>query len=357
MIPTYVCRSFLSSFFPFSPKNGGICPHKHTNTQIALITPLINMALPPVPESPSRQLPRKFQGTPRVGMRISTATEDDADDVSVLTFNTLNARDNTSSYVRAARESLEKLILESKNSGDDDCNIILSRISEEGASQNTPSNSKTGCDRSNSTKSSLKCEEKEETEDTMDDDTITVAESILDSANKVLSNFGSSPYYSGRRKNESPETHESPAPQPHPKHPSPMKRPTKMSDAEEDEKGHGSRNMFKTEKEDSASKESISEKDKQLEVSSSFLNSYFCDENIKPCDNNTNKRIYAITANTTKVGNAENEDHLQKLESETRRLQSLLKERQLETSRANQALLSSIKKAHELLDSISVDRE
>ncbi len=351
------------------------------------------MALPPVPESP-RELPRKYQETPRVGMHLfQNETEDD--DVSVLTFNTLNTREKTPSYVRTARESLERMILESKNSGDNDCNI-LSRISEEEvASQNTSCNSITGCDRSTSSKSSLKSEEREETDGiSSDDGTISVSESILDSANKVLSSIGSSPFYTGRKKMESSETHESPAPRPHPKHPSPMKRPSKMSDAKDDEK-ECSKNIHGMEKEDLSSKESMSDKYySQLEVSSNFLNSYFRDENIKPSDKNTNKSKFTMATNstevgnvdnennvldsyfcnehrkpadddndkskntfatnTTKFGNAENEQHMQKLESETRRLQLLLKERQLESRRANQVLLLSIKEANELLDRISV---
>jgi len=353
------------------------------------------MALPPVPESP-RELPRKSQETPRVGMHLFHETEDD--DVSVLTFNTLNTREKTSSYVRTARESLERMILESKNSGDNDCNV-LSRISEEEvASQNTSCKSKTGCDRSTSSKSSLKSEANEETDGiSSDDGTISMSESILDSANKVLSSIGSSPYYTGRNKKESSETHESPAPRPQSKHPSPMKRPTKMSDAKEDEKENCTRNIHGMEKEVLSSKESTSDKYSQLEVSSNFLNSYFRDDNNEPSDTNTDKSKYTIATNstkvgnvdnehnaldsyfcheyrkpsdddnskskntfatnTTKVGNAENEQHLQKLESETRRLQLLLKERQLETRRANQVLLLSIKEANELLDRISVDRE
>jgi hypothetical protein len=193
---------------------------------------------------------------------------------------------------------------------------------------------------------------------------------------------------------ESSETHESPAPRPHPKHPSPMKRPSKMSDAKDDEK-ECSKNIHGMEKEDLSSKESMSDKYySQLEVSSNFLNSYFRDENIKPSDKNTNKSKCTMATNstevgnvdnennvldsyfcnehrkpadddndkskntfatnTTKFGNAENEQHMQKLESETRRLQLLLKERQLETRRANQVLLLSIKEANELLDRISV---
>ena len=382
------------------------------------------MALPPVPESP-RELPRKSQETPRVGMRLfQNETEDD--DVSVLTFNTLNTRKNTSSYVRTIRESLERMILESKNSDDDDCNI-LSRISEEVASQNTSCNTKTGCDRSTSSTSLLKREEKDETDSiSSDDGTISLSESILDSVDKVLSSIGSSAYYTGRKKKESSETHESPAPRPHPNRPSTMKRPTKISDAKEDEKESfskedlsskesssdkysqleassnflnsyfGDENIKPSDKNTNESKYTIStnitKNESQIEVSSNFLNSYFCDENIKASDKNTNESKYTISTNITKVGqveneqyvldsyfrnehtkpsdddnkkskntfatnitkvgNAENEKYLQKLESETRRLQLLLKERQLERKLANQALLMSIKKANELLDSI-----
>ncbi len=168
-----------------------------------------------------------------------------------------------------------------------------------------------------------------------------------------------------------------------------------MSDAKDDEKEYCSRNMQGLEKEDLPPKESISDKyHSHLEVSSNFLNSDFCNENKKPSDENTNKSKhrnetkvgnvvnehnalnsyfrneqikpsddynnkskYTFASNINKAGNAEDEQHLQKLEAETRRLQLLLKERQLETRRANQALLMSIKKANELLDSLSFDRE
>ncbi|KAL3822885.1 hypothetical protein ACHAXA_010668 [Cyclostephanos tholiformis] len=283
------------------------------------------MALPPIPESPSRKLPKPSQVTPRVGMHLyQNETEDD--DVSVLTFGTLNAKENSSSYVRSSRELLERMILENNNTGDDDRNI-LTRISEEGASENASCYSTTGCDRSPSSKLSKK---KEENEGTDADDT-TVAESILESADKVLLSIVSSSYCNRRRKTESSESHESPAPQPHPKHPSP----------------------YRMAKEDSSPKESISEKENQLEVSSNFLNSYFRDEKMKHSGDYSDKGKYTISTNTAKVGKDENERDLAKLEYETKRLQYLLKERQIESRRANQALQDSIRKAHEFLDSIS----
>ena len=264
-------------------------------------------------------------------------TEDD--DVSVLTFGTLSARENPSSYVRSARELLEKIMLERDDSGNDEDRNILTRISEEGASTGESAScySKTGCDRSHTSKLSPKSDENEGTVDD-DDDTITVAESILDSANKVLSSIGSSPYCNVRRKAESSETHESsPAPRPRPKHPSP----------------------YRMAREGPASNEPMSEKENnQLEVSSNFLNSYFRDENMKHADNFPDRSKYAIsTSNITRDGNVENADErdLEKLEYETKRLQLLLKERQIETRRANQALLSSIRKANKLLGSISAD--
>jgi hypothetical protein len=268
--------------------------------------------------------------------------ETDDDDVSVLTFGTLNAKENPSSYVRSARELLEKIMLERNDLRNDDERIILTRISEEGASTGENSAScyskTTGCDRSpKSDKVSPKGEEdggKTTTADD-DDDTITVAESILDSANKVLSSIGSSPYCNLRgRKAETSDIHDSPAPQPQSKHPSPYRMASQGT--------IGSNESTIEEKEN-----------RQLEVSSNFLNSYFrVDSN---CPDRSEK--YAIsTGIVAKVGtNVVNERDLEKLECETRRLQLLLKERQLETMRANQALQSSIRKANELLGSLSSD--
>jgi hypothetical protein len=296
------------------------------------------MALPPIPESPSRKVPRPSQGTPRVGMHLyQEETEDD--DVSVLTFGTLNARENPSSYVRSARELLEKIVSETTDSGNDDERNILTRISEEGASTGENSAScysrTTGCDRSHASKLSPKSEEDGGTVGDDDDDTITVAESILDSANKVLSSIGSSPYCNVGRRAESSESHESsPAPRPRPKHPSP----------------------YRMAREGPPSNEPMSERENhQLEVSSNFLNSYFRGVNMKHVDSFPNRSEYALsTSDIARVGNVENERDMEALEYETKRLQLLLKERQIETRRANQALQSSIRRANELLG-ISAD--
>jgi hypothetical protein len=320
------------------------------------------MPLPPVPESPNRKQPGNSGGTPRVGMHLYQNDSDD--DVSVLTFNTLIARDNSSNYVRTARENLEKMVLESQNvRSDDDCNI-LTRISEEAASQSSSMRGKS--------------EDNEEEDFSDDDDTITLSESVLASADQVLSSIGS-----WRGKDDSSSIHdESPVLQPRQKYHSPTRRPVALSDAE-----------YNAEKDDSSSKAS-GEKDKQLEVSSNFLNSYY-DENATPTNKNTNMSRYTIktnndvpsplqrsmnsksknehrlqrlenmrqykytveTTNTPKAVSHENEQRLLKLEADTRHLHVLLKERQLETSKANQALMSSIASAKKLLDSIGVGKE
>lgn len=340
------------------------------------------MPLPPVPESPSCKPPGCSLGTPRVGMHLYQNDSDD--DVSVLTFNTLTARDNNSIYVRTVRENLEKMILQNENTSndDDDDAHILTRISEEVASVASHNSS---CNSKN--------EVKEEADGDSDEDTITIAESVIDSANKVLSNIGS-----WRGKEDSSSTHESPDPQPRQKHPSPTKRPTVvLIDVEDDRKGHASGNKYNIEKDDSSSTGSVNEKYDQVEVSSNFLNSYFRDENAKPSDNNTNKSKYTIKTNRedvrplgivsvpsprqrpliTKGWNAENEQRLRstvetniirvfnpeneqrllKLEADTKHLSVVLKERQLETRKANQALLSSIAAAKKLLDRIGVGKD
>lgn len=352
--------------------------------------------------------------------------DEDDDDVSVLTFHTIGTREaipsnyagGSSSFVKSARENLEKLILESKNSGDGDDGKSLSRISEaeEGGSQMSSCHSKKGCDRSASSKqSSMKGEEKEKIDDEddyADDDTISLAESILDSANKVLSNIY------GRSKKQSSPTHTSPLPQPNQKHPSPMKQPTKMYDADDDDKEPKS--IYNTKKEFATSKNTINDQNNQVEVSSNFLSSYFHDENTKPTthqkkinsqddqlkvsssfsssyfrdentkpthqkmvnsqDNqlevpNTFLRSYFRDENSKPTANnlnhngsitkvkynkgdkvTNNDDYLQTLESERKHLHQLLKERQIETQRASHSLGSSIKKANELLERISADR-
>lgn len=322
------------------------------------------MPLPPVPESPNRKQPGSSQGTPRVGMHLYQNDSDD--DVSVLTFNTLIARDsNSSNYVRTARENLEKMVLESQNTrSDDDCNI-LTRISEEAVSQSSSIRGKS--------------EDNEVEEDfSDDDDTITIAESVLASADQVLSSIGS-----WRGKDDSSSTYdESPVLQPRRKYHSPTRRPAALSDAE-----------FNAEKDDSSSKAS-GENDKQLKMSSNYLNSYY-DENATPTNKNTNMSRYTIQTNndvpsplqrsmntksknehrlqrlenmrqykytietteTPKVVSRENEQRLLKLEEDTRHLHVLLKERQIETRKANQALMSSIASAKKLLDSIGVGKE
>ena len=280
--------------------------------------------------------------------------DDEDDDVSVLTFHTMGTKEfaavgsvgsnNNSSFVKSAREAMERLVSESKNSGGagEDDGKSLSRISEEGGSQVSSSchSSKRGCDRSKP--SSMKSDEKDTAlnEDNYygDDDTISLTESILDSASKVLSNIEASPFYVGKSKNHlsSMAHYDTPPPQPNPKHPSPMKRPNKKSM-------------------DVASSEKINGHDYQLEISSTFLSSYFCDENAKPSSTN-HQSDHSKENSSSGCGKHSNDEQMQKLESETKELHVLLKERQLKTKRASQSLGSSIKKANELLERISGDR-
>jgi hypothetical protein len=73
-----------------------------------------------------------------------------------------------------------------------------------------------------------------------------------------------------------------------------------------------------------------------------------------------NMRQYKYTVETTNTPKAvshESEQRFLKLEADTRHLHVLLKERQLETKKANQALMSSIASAKKLLDSIGVGKE
>jgi len=298
------------------------------------------------------------------------SNEEDDDDVSVLTSSTNLTKDSAvsnSSFVKLARENLERLILESKNSGEDD-GKSLTRISEEGGSQNSSCNSKSRSSKSSSVESdeTKTIDEKEEDyNDDDDDDTISLAESILVSANKVLSNIGSSPYYAGRSKKL--DTYESPLPQPNPKQSSPMKQPNKTNNT--DDTGNCSKNIYTTKKEFTPSKKiSNDQHGNQLEVSSNFLSSYFSDENVKPSTNRSNHNndssiAKSSSSSITKYGSSykssktvSNDQSLQKLESETKHLQLLLKEQQLETKKASQSLGLSINKANALLERLSADR-
>jgi len=326
------------------------------------------MAFPPVPESPNRQLPGRSSGTPRVGMHLYQDDDED-DDVSVLTFHTLGTRDthttggSNSSFVKTARESLERMISENKKSGEDD-GRSLTRISEESGSRsssynsNSRSSSRSSCScnsKSGSSKSSsVKSDQIEKIDegnyDNGDDDTHSLAESILDSANKVLANIGSSPYYTGRNKKLSSPAYESPMPRPDSKQPPPAKRSTKKNETVDN---RSSEKMYSTKKEFNSSNKMSSDHDNQLEVSSNFLSSYFTDENAEPSANHANHSKHnTITAyrDVYKSNKAmKRNQNLQQLESETMHLQRLLKEKQLKTKKASQNLGTSIKKAHELL--------
>ena len=354
---------------------------------------------PPVPESPNRQLPSKSSGTPRVGMHLYQ--NDDDDDVSVLTFHTLGAKDvanhhqhnvggnninNNSSYIKSARESLERLVLESKEASGDDS---LARISEEDGSHQSQMSS---CHSKSKSSSTTKGEEKEKTvqeeteedggnydENDDDDDTISLAESILTSASKVLSNIGSSPYYAGRNKrgevssSTATKLRESPLPKPNPKHPSPMKQPIKSTnDTEKDEDKkymkyvHESNNQTYSKVNQMPSHINNDDTNStRLEVSSTFLRSYFHDddddddENTKPYVNRYSRDGTTINKNVTKGGSSKGtngDEHIQQLESETKKLHALLKECQSETKKSTQTLGTSIKKANELLERISSGR-
>jgi len=144
-----------------------------------------------------------------------------------------------------------------------------------------------------------------------------------------------------------------------------MKQPTKINVETADENESCSKNIYSM-KNELPKKKAAYEHNDQLEVSSNFLSSYFDDENTKPTmsysnHHNTNKSN-ATTAKFMNRGGGQyetkdyNDEHVRKLESETKHLQLILKEKQLETKKASQSLGSSIKKANALLERISAGR-
>jgi len=119
-----------------------------------------------------------------------------------------------------------------------------------------------------------------------------------------------------------------------------------------------------------STKDKISKDTNTLEVSSSFLRSYFRDddnENRKPTTTNRyhnqdRSNSSSITTSRLKtkfdgIRDTNKDKHIKQLESETKRLQELLKERQNETRKSSETLGTSIRNANKLLEKISVGRK
>jgi hypothetical protein len=298
---------------------------------------------PPSPESPARFTQNKEAfGTPRVGMLVSNhATDEDDDDVSVLTFHTLGTKDTGSS------------VLDSSNRFDDAKNNLcsgrdegikpsLSHISEE---------SQLSVEGYKSTKRN---------DDTInDDESMSLAESVLDSTNKLLNSIGSASYYSGlnsKLSNKEKDVQEtfSPPPKPNVKHPSPVKlgsMPQKSLACTMSISSNSNdkcRSPLLPEKsvlvEKKATKYSANDRTKH-EPQSSYREFRYFDEESNENSNQTNlsSKDDNKKASTTKNGK------LRRMQAETKQLQLLLREKQLETKLAMSELDASIKRANALL--------
>ena len=264
---------------------------------------------PPIPESPSRQTPITSTGAHRGGLNLYQNDLDD--EVSVLTSHTFGTIDSSSISVAAGV-------------------MRLSRMCKEVASKNSFSHhSKEEYDHSHPTSATE--QETSERDYDGDDDTISIAESILHNANDVLSRVSSSPYYTRRKKSLGNNI---------------------LSDTDDDrhEGSIGGGNKVERNLEPPADADDIIfDRDAQSEAYNCFQVGCLQDENAKPSQSQIfSNKIETKEKSGDKSGQHEKFNHgeqnsnggqrMQKLESETKKLQQLLKECQLETQRANQTL-------------------
>ena len=301
-------------------------------------------------------------GTPRVGMHLYQNDDDDDDDVSVLTFHTMGTQMNDtrrlsggggggSIYIKSARQSLDRLLFDGKTMASGD----LLRISEE-ESQMSSCHSKNSRSRSSvSTRDEEEQSKETEVDDGEDDDdTISLAQSVLTNTNKVLSNIDSSPYRRNKRDVVSASSKESPI----------------KSNDKEDRKYTFVNTSISSSYNFNSTKDKINNDTNTLEVSSNFLRSYFRDdgnENRKPTTTNRyhnqdRSKSSSITTSRSKtkcdgIRDTNKDKHIKQLESETKQLQELLKERQNETRKSSETLGTSIRNANKLLEKISVGRK
>lgn len=262
---------------------------------------------PPIPESPSRQTPITSTGAHRGGLNLYQNDLDD--EVSVLTSHTFGTIDSSSISVAAGV-------------------MRLSRMRKEVASKNSISHhSKEEYDHSHPTSATE--QETSERDYDGDDDTISIAESILHNANDVLSRVSSSPYYTRRKKSLGNNI---------------------LSDTDDDRHEGSISGGNKVESNlvpPADADDIIFDRDAQSEAYHCFQVGCLQDENAKPShilsnQLETKKNFGDKSGQHGKFDNGgHNRDggqRIQKLESETKKLQQLLKECQLETQRANQTL-------------------
>lgn len=286
------------------------------------------MAFPPIPESPSRQPPPKIStGIHQSGVHLYQHDLDD--EVSVLTSHTLGTIDSSSISVAAGVMRLSRLCGEVVEERDHSCPYEEVHKSSE-------------------------------RDDDGDDDTISIAESILLNANEVLSKVGSSPYYARRKKPLGDNCISAMA--------------TEFASDENNDpewNNQAESKVTSSEKTQTVSSEIASaitnEREIQSEAYNNCFNGCFQDENTKPTAafSNRNKsktkirdkvclqqdgitkpfnhnpsRSTGISTERYIPGSGNDDDggRIHNLESETKKLQQLLKECQLETQRANQTL-------------------
>ena len=249
----------------------------------------------------------KSTGTHRLGLNLYPNDLDD--EVSVLTSHTLGTIDSSSISVAAGVMRLSRMCQEVANK-----NSISHRPTEE-------------YDHSHLTSS--KEQETSERDYDGDDDTISIAESILHNANDVLSRVSASPYYTRRKKSLGNNI---------------------LSDTDGDRHEcsiDGDKKVESNLVHPADADDIIFDRDAQSESYNCFQVGCLQDENAKPSQIFSNK-IETKEKSGDKSRQHEKFNHgeqnsnggqrIEKLESETKKLQQLLKECQLETQRANQTL-------------------
>ena len=287
-------------------------------------------------------------GTPRVGMLVSNHDTNEDDDVSVLTFHTLGTKETGSFSLDSGHRYSDERSKVVCGDGEE-IKKSLSHISEE--SQNSGEE--------------VVYTENNNKYDVDDDESLSLAETVLDSTNKLLSDIGSSSYYSGLssklKDQDSDYAQEtfSPRPKPNAKLHSPVKLP--FNGLQETTKTTSA--YFKSRSGSSSKSESLFPekhvlKDKQLtkystrqcnfmEPEPTHLDQYKSSYVDEP-NENSNKSNFRMDTKSKKKSSLKT-DKLRKMQEETKQLQLLLREKQLETKLAMSELDASIQRASDLL--------
>lgn len=258
------------------------------------------MLIPPIPESPNRPLP------PRKSTAAHSSGENfyqhDLDDVSVLSSLTFGTIDSSSISVANGVKRLSRLCGE--------------KVGQDNKVYQSKEEYNHTC--------SSEAHETSERDYYGDDDTISMAESILHDANEVLSRISSSPFYN-RRKKSMGDNYSISDKDDH--------RCDKDLEGSNEKGGNVSHHLADVDR----------DVDVQFQAYNCFQGGCLQDENSKPTVTLSNqiKVEKKIWDNDTKYDEIKHGGwRINKLESERRKLQQLLKECQLETHRANQMLQS-----------------